>query len=67
MSIQNQTITIEDKRRLVAVLAEMKARGLNLPSNVELPKTKNENRWNIDENGYFIRREDSSRFKDKPN
>lgn len=57
-----KTISIEEKRRLVGVLAEMKARGLKIPEGIELPKTKNEVGWHTDENGYFVK-EDGKKFQ----
>src|SRR3990172_12434509 len=61
MTITNQTITSEEKKLLVAILAERKARGLSIPAGVEIPKTRQESKWNVDENGYFVRR-DGKRF-----
>lgn len=55
MQIAPKTITIDEKRRLVAVLAEMKARGLKVPEGIELPKTRKETFWNTDSNGYFVK------------
>lgn len=52
---QNQTITPEDNKRLLALLAEAKVRGIRLPTNITIPRTESKNQWNTDENGYFIR------------
>lgn len=60
-----KTISIEEKRRLVAVLAEMRARGIPIPEGIELPKTKNEIGWGTDENGYF-RKKDGTSFNPRP-
>jgi len=60
-----KTISIEDKKKLVAILAEMKARGLKLPEGIELPKTRNEIGWGTDERGYF-KKEDGTTFKPRP-
>lgn len=57
-----KTITTDDKRKLVAILAELKARGVKLPTNIEIPKTRNELSWNLGENGYFKKR-DGKNFK----
>jgi len=50
-----KTISVEEKRELAVALAEMKARGIKLPENIELPRTRNEVGWRTDENGYFPR------------
>ncbi len=47
-------ITIEEKKVILAILAERKARGLPLPEGITIPQTKSSNKWNTDENGYFI-------------
>ena len=60
-----KTITVEEKKRLVAILAERKARGLPIPENIQLPKTKNELGWGTDEQGYF-KRQDGKLFQPRP-
>src|SRR5512139_875124 len=52
-----KTITSDEKRKLVAILAEMKARGISVPSAKSIPLTENKNDWNQDENGWFIKRD----------
>lgn len=47
-----RTMSFEDKRKLSALLAEMKNRGLQIPKEL-LEKTTA--RWFPDENGYFVR------------
>lgn len=63
--LNQKTITIEEKKRLVAVLAEMKARGLRLPEGTEIPQTRLEVGWNLSENGYF-KKADGSTFNPRP-
>ncbi len=63
--IQQKTTTTDDQRRLVAVLAEMKARGLKMPDSSNVPLTENKNDWNQDENGWFIRI-DGKHFQPRP-
>ena len=46
--------TPEDRKKLLILLAEAKSRGIKLPSNIETPKSQSDNKWNLDENGYFI-------------
>lgn len=57
-----KTISVQEKKRLVAILAEMKARGLKLPEGIEIPKTMNEVGWGTDEYGYF-KKNDGTSFK----
>lgn len=64
--IQNQTITPDDNKKLLALLAEAKVRGIKLPSNIKVPRTENRNDWNQDENGYFIRRKKSPEYARRP-
>lgn len=52
--IQEKKITQNEKRKLLALLAEMKSRGLEVPNDIILPKTQFENRWNVDDDGFFI-------------
>lgn len=54
---QQKTITPEENKRLLALLAEAKARGIKLPSNAKSPRTEKKNDWNQDENGFFLRRD----------
>ena len=51
--INQKTITSNEKRRLLALVAEMKARGIPLPKDIQLPKTRTDLSWGLDENGYF--------------
>ena len=51
--INQKTITNNEKRRLLALVAEMKARGIPLPKDIQLPKTRTDLSWGLDENGYF--------------
>lgn len=56
---------LEDKRRLVIILQEMKTRGLSIPKDIRLPGTAEKTSWNLDENGYVIRG-DGWRFNPRP-
>jgi len=61
MTIQNRTITPEENKKLLALLAEAKARGIKLPSNIEIPKlAKGDEKWNMDEFGYFKKTDGTS-------
>jgi len=51
--INQKTITSNEKRRLLALVAEMKARGIPLPQGIELPKTRSDLSWELSESGYF--------------
>jgi len=64
MPTQKQ-ITTEEKKLLVAILAERKARGLPIPENAIIPQSKSNSNWNMDESGYFIKR-DGTHFKPRP-
>src|SRR3990172_1027877 len=66
MTIQQRTITPDDNRKLLALLAEAKVRGIRLPTDVKIPRTEDVNDWNQDENGYFIRRKKSPEYKSHP-
>lgn len=59
---RKKTITTEEKKHLLLLLAEAEARGIKIDPGYVLPKTKEENPWNIDDNGYFIKR-DGKQFK----
>src|SRR3972149_10248746 len=61
MTIQSRTITPEENKKLLALLAEAKARGIKLPSNIEIPKlAKGDEKWNMDEFGYFKKTDGTS-------
>ena len=62
IATQKKTITSNEKKKLLLLLAEAKGRGMSLPENIEIPQTQLEVDWNIDENGYFLKR-DGSHFK----
>lgn len=59
--VQQQTIKVEDKKKLLMVLAEMKARGIPLPLDIEIPKTRNDLSWGVNAGGYFPR-EDGTEY-----
>ena len=58
------TITPDNNKKLLALLAEAKARGIVLPSDVQLPDVV-EDKWNVDERGYFTAR-NGKRFNPRP-
>lgn len=58
------SITPEQNKKLLALLSEAKARGIALPSDIRLPDVI-EDKWNVDENGYFIARS-GKRFNPRP-
>lgn len=58
-------ITGEENKRLLALLSEMKVRGITLPKGVELPQLKTDSSWGLDENGFFVKR-DGKHFKTRP-
>jgi len=51
--LERKAISADEKRKLLLVLTEMKARGLPLPQ-IEIPQTRLELSWNIGSNGYFV-------------
>lgn len=53
--VSPKTITVAEKRKLIALVAEMKARGLPVPEDIEIPKSTNEVTWSIGANGYFCK------------
>ncbi len=53
--VQPKTTTSEQKRKILAILAEMKARGIPIPPGLEIPKTNTEARWQTNYRGYFPR------------
>ena len=58
------TITPEQNKKLLALLSEAKARGIQLPSNVRIPGVI-EDKWRVDERGYFTTRS-GKRFNPRP-
>jgi phage terminase large subunit-like protein len=55
MTIVQKTTNLDTQKKLLALLAEAKVRGLKLPTNVQMPKKPTDMTWNTDENGYFLR------------
>lgn len=56
MNNKTQTKTqTNETRLLLATLAEMKARGMEIPSNFKIHTSSKKSGWNTDENGYFIK------------
>lgn len=62
IAIQKKTITPSEKKRLMLLLAEAKARNIQLPQDLELPQTQFETDWNLGSNGYF-KKWDGTEFK----
>ena len=65
MTIAVKDQEIEDKRKLVLLLQEMKSRGLSIPNNIRLPQTKITNDWGLDDNGWFVSK-DKKHFISRP-
>lgn len=59
--INQKTITVAEQKRLLAVLLEMKARGIPMPDGIEIPKTRNDLNWGLGENGFF-RKDDGNPY-----
>lgn len=62
MTIATRATSPDSRKRLLALLAEAKARGIPVPKDIQLPKLEKTNQWNQDENGYFIKR-DGTHFR----
>lgn len=60
--LNKKSLSTEDRRKALMILAEMKSRGLSIPAGLDLPDGKTTYSWNLDENGYFIK-VDGKRFK----
>jgi len=60
-----RNLTVDEQRRLFLIVTEMKARGVPIPSGLELQTTASSMNWNMDENGYFIK-SDGKRFSPRP-
>ena len=58
---QKPTMTEADKKKLYAILTEMKARGLEIPKNIKLPTDTVSDDWGQDERGYFVKK-DGTKF-----
>jgi len=53
MTFPKHSLSAEDKKKLVLLIHEMKARGMKIPKvKTKILAAKD---WNVDENGYFIR------------
>lgn len=64
-SLNQKSLSFEEKKKLYIYLSELKARGLPIPEGIELPKNKNETGWNLDSDGWFVKR-DGRHFKPRP-
>lgn len=53
--VHKKSLTTSEKQRAILLLAEMKARGIPIPQDMEIPEDRNSTSWNLDENGYFIK------------
>ena len=58
---QKPSMTGDDKKKLFAILSEMKSRGMEIPKNIKLPSDTVSDDWGQDENGYFVKK-DGTKF-----
>lgn len=61
-AFRKSNLSLEDKKKALIILAEMKSRGIPIPEGMEVPDSIGNLTWNTDENGYFIKT-DGKRFK----
>lgn len=61
-SIKKKALTLDEKKKLLIILTEMKARGLEIPKDLEIPTSTIDTKWGTDENGYFVK-SDGTKFK----
>jgi len=55
--LHKRALSIEEKRKLLLIIAEMKSRNMPIPPDLELPMTAGDISWGTDKNGYFSRRD----------
>ena len=58
--LNKKSLSTEDRRKALMILAEMKSRGIPIPAGLEVPDGKTTYSWNLDENNYFIKIECTS-------
>jgi len=46
-------LTLEEKRKALLLLAELRARGIPIPQGLGMPDETPTYNWNLDDNGYF--------------
>ncbi len=63
--LSDNKISVEDKRKLLLVVSEMKSRGIPIPEGFHLPETKIDATWGLGGNGYFVKR-DGTIFNPRP-
>lgn len=63
--IRGKQVTSEDMKKAYLLISELKSRGIPIPTDLEIPKTKLEVSWNLDPNGYFVRK-DGWTYKPRP-
>lgn len=51
----NRPLSVEEKKKLLLIVTEMKARGMPIPEGLSLPESGNKDNWHVDEQGYFIK------------
>lgn len=54
MKANDRQLSVEEQKQLYILLAEAKARGINLDKYARKP-VRTKNKWNIDDRGYFIK------------
>jgi len=52
---QDKHLSIEEKKKLLAIVEEMKSRGIEVPDFSESLISQKRSTWNLDPNGYFVR------------
>src|SRR3990167_4066772 len=63
--LKDKRLSGDEMKRAMLLINEMQSRGIVIPNNLEVPKSKNEVAWNLDPNGYFVR-DDGWSFKPRP-
>jgi phage terminase large subunit-like protein len=64
-ALRGKQTTTEEMKRALLLMAELKSRGSPVPEDLEVPNSKTEVSWNLDSNGYFVRK-DGWAFKPRP-
>lgn len=62
---ESKSLSIEEQRKLLLLMQEMKARGVKIPDNFQVPQPRHANGWGLDDKGYFIKT-DGKHFNPRP-
>ncbi|MGK3946207.1 hypothetical protein ABK046_48635, partial [Streptomyces caeruleatus] len=54
-ALREKRASPEEMKKALLLISEMKSRGLPIPEDIEVPKSRSEVTWNLDPNGYFVR------------